>query len=254
MRRSSFFAVLFTSAALVLTPLSVATPANADAPQQASANESLAPLLVKLAKHAEQIEVMKKRGSFTVAGKMEELDSKGKVDATKEMIVKSTATPTERLTEIIKYTEDGADKTDEAKKKAEKRRAEHKKDKGTKKTEEIHLPFLASEQPRYTFRLVDRDAAKSQTRIEFTPVTAAENAFKGSAWADESTGEILTLAFSPSKYPMFVDHVDVTMRFDLPTPLGRAPSSFTFDARGGFLIVKKHYRGTATISDPKVGF
>lgn len=229
------------------------------APSIARADEapeaaSLAPLLSKLAKHADQFESMKKRGSFTMSGRMEELDSNGKVDATKEMVVKSTATPAERLTEIVRYTENGADKTDEARKKAEKRRAEHRKDKATKKTDEIHLPFLASEQPRYHFTLAERDAAKNQVRVVFTPLVAAENAFKGSAWVDEGVGEILTLAFSPSKYPMFVDHVDVTMRFDLTTPLGRAPSSFTFDARGGFLIVKKHYRGSATISDAKIGF
>ena len=66
--------------------------------------------------------------------------------------------------------------------------------------------------------------------------------------------EVLAIGVSPSKNPTFVEHVDVTMRLELVTPLGRAPSSFAFDARGGFLFVRKHYRGSATISHPRIAF
>jgi hypothetical protein len=221
--------------------LFVSLPARAD---------DLPALLTRMARHAERFEEMKKRGSFTLNGRMEELDSSGKVDGTKEVLLRSTATPAERLTEIVRYTEDGADKTVEAREKAAKRRSEKKEKQKQKK--EIHLPFLPSEQPRYVFSILERDA--SRVRVGFQPRVAAEDAFKGSAWVDEAAGEILTMGFSPSKNPMFVDHVDVTMRFDLVTPLGRAPSSITFDARGGFLIVRKHYRGSATISDAHIAF
>ncbi|HVM69753.1 MAG TPA: hypothetical protein VM204_07960 [Gaiellaceae bacterium] len=185
---------------------------------------------------------------------MEELDRSGHVGGTKEMVVRVTATPSERLTEVVRYLEDGADKTLEARKKAEKRRAEKKKGK-IDKARDLHLPFLASEQPRYTFAFLERDPqSPSRVRVGFQPRVPAEDAFKGSAWVDEGAGEVLTMGFSPSKNPTFVDHVDVTMRFDLSTPLGRAPSSLTFDARGGFLVVRKHYRGSATITDPRLAF
>jgi hypothetical protein len=214
----------------------------------------LAPLLSRLARHAAQFEEMKRRGSFTLSGRMEELDRSGHVDGMKEMVVRVIATPTERLTEVVRYLEDGADKTAEARKKASIRRAERKAGKA-EKARDLHLPFLASEQARYAFTLVGRDPQNpSWVRIAFVPLAAAEDAFKGSAWVDESSGEILTMGFSPSKNPTFVDHIDVTMRFDLATPLGRAPSSITFDARGGFLVVRKHYRGSAIITDPRVAF
>ena len=220
----------------------------------AAPNDALAPLLGRLARHAAQFEEMKRRGSFTVTGRMEELDGSGRVDGTKEVTVRFTATPSERLAEIVRYVEDGADKTAEARKKAEKRRAERKAGKKDK-TKDLHLPFLASEQSRYVFTLLERDPENgARVRVGFKPLVAAETAFKGSAWVDESTGEILTMGFSPTKNPTFVDHVDVTMRFDLETPLGRAPSNVTFDARGGFLVIRKHYRGSATITDPKIGF
>ena len=225
----------------------------AEAPPVAT-SEALAPLLGRLARHATQFEEMKRRGSFTLSGRMEELDGKGQVDGTKEMVVRSTATPSERLVEVIRYVEDGTDKTAEARKKAQKRRAERKAGKPDK-TKDMHLPFLASEQRRYVFTLVERDPENaSRVRIGFKPLVAAETAFKGSAWVDESAGEILTMGFSPTKNPTFVDHIDVTMRFDLSTPLGRAPSRVTFAARGGFLVIRKHYRGAATITDPRIGF
>jgi len=215
---------------------------------------ALAPLLSRLSRHAAQFEEMKRRGSFTLSGRMEELDRSGHVDATKEMVVRVTATPSERITEVVRYLEDGADKTAEARQKAARHRAERKKGKA-EKNRDLHLPFLASEQDRYVFSLIARDPqSPSRVRIGFSPRVPAEDAFKGSAWVDEGSGEILTMGFSPSKNPTFVDHVDVTMRFDLKTPLGRAPSFVSFDARGGFLVIRKHYRGSATISDPRVAF
>jgi hypothetical protein len=254
--RLSFLPAAFFAALLVLAP----ARGQADQPQAAPTaspdqqQQALPPLLSRLSRHAEQFEEMKRRGSFTLSGKMEELDTSGKVDVTKEMVVRSTATPAERVTEIMKYTEDGADKTAEARQKAQKRRAEKKKSSGVA-ARDIHLPFRASEQPRYVFSIAERDPNDAnRVRVAFKPITPAENAFKGSAWVDEAAGEILTMGFSPSKNPTFVDHVDITMRFDLSTPLGRAPSSINFDARGGFLVVRKHYRGSATITDPKLGF
>lgn len=243
------------SSFIVASALVAGAPHAGQAAEPAVApNDALAPLLGRLARHAAQFEEMKRRGSFTVSGRMEELDGSGHVDGTKEMVVRFTATPAERLADIVRYVEDGADKTAEARKKAEKRRAERKAGKGDK-PRDLHLPFLASEQPRYVFSLLERDPQNtSRVRVGFNPLAPAETAFKGSAWVDESTGEVLTMGFSPTKNPTFVDHVDVTMRFDLVTPLGRAPSSVTFDARGGFLVIRKHYRGSATITDPKIAF
>jgi hypothetical protein len=154
--------------------------------------------------------------------------------------------------EIVRYVEDGKDKTADAQAEARKRRAEGKKSKG-KRMRDFHLPFLASEQPRYSFTLAERSGTDSNhVRIAFVPRAAAEDAYRGSAWVDERTGEILSLGFSPSKNPSFVDHVDVTVEFGLPTSLGRAPSKLTFEAKGGFLVFRKHYKGTATIANARI--
>lgn len=205
---------------------------------------SLGGLLGRLAQHAARFEQMKTRGAYTLTGHMEELDGDGRTAGRKDMELRMIPTGGLPLTDILRYAEDGVDKTADARTKA----AERKKDPSAKRRE-FHLPFLAGEQSRYVFAVVERDAqSPNNVRIAFVPRAPAEDAYKGSAWVDEAEGEVLSMGFSPSKNPSFIDHVDATLVFALSTPLGRAPSKLTFDAIGGFLFVRKHYRGWVTVS------
>jgi hypothetical protein len=217
-------------------------------------------LLLGLAQHADRFEDMKRRGAFTMSGKLEEIDGDGHPSDTKEIILRSTPTPTpmDRITNVIRYLENGKDMTADAQKRATERRVKRLKDpelQAEAKRKDLRLPFLASEQHRYVFTLAERDAAQpNRVRIAFTPRVPAEDAIKGSAWVDETDREVLSAGFSLSKNPTFIDHVDITIVFGLPTQLGRAPSTVSFDGRGGFLVIRKHYRGVATLSEPNVAF
>ena len=242
--------------------LGAASPAQADAPAVEAPAVTPVPdtLMAGLANHCARFEDMKKRGAFTMSGKIEELEKDGTASETKEITLRSTptTTPMDRITNVMKYTENGKDKTADAQKRSDERRAKRLKDPSERKEAEkkdMHLPFLASEQSRYVFSLAERDANNPhRVRVAFTPKVPAEDAFKGSAWADESTGDLLSLGFSLSKNPTFVDHVEITILFGLPTPLGSAPARISFDGRGGFLFIHKHFRGVATLSDPGVAF
>ncbi|MFO0734897.1 MAG: hypothetical protein U0270_03420 [Labilithrix sp.] len=239
--------------ALALVPTSLAL-ADETAPAPAVISESL---MSGLAQHAQKLEDMKARGVFTFSGKMEMLDDNNKPTEVREMTMRSTPTgaPRDRVVKVMKYTEDGKDKTAEAQAKADARRAKHKIAKNEKLGNDLKLPFLASEQSRYIFSVAERDKTDpTHVRINFNPKTPAEDAIKGSAWVDETSKEVLSVGFSLSKNPAFIDHVDVTIVFGLPTQLGRAPSAISFDGRGGFLFIRKHYRGSATITDPGVAF
>lgn len=207
-----------------------------------------------LAKHAQQFEDMKKRGGFLFAGKLEEIDGDGKPSDTKEITMRylPRPEPQQPIADIIKYLENGEDKTDDARKKVDEKRAERRK-KREKEKDKLHLPFLPTEQPRYVFALAEH-GANNRARITFFPKEPADDAIKGSAWVDEQSGEILSMGFSLSKNPMFIDHIEVQITFGLPTPLGRAPSQIAFDGRGGFLVIRKHFRGRATFSEPQVAF
>ncbi len=212
----------------------------------AAATDELAELLSRVGKHARRLEQMEKRASFLLRGHMEELDGEGKVDGTKRIVVRVTAKPDERVTEILQYLEDGTDKTEEAR---EKQRKE-KRDEDPKK--KFVLPFSPGVREAYVFSIEERDS--SRVRIAFTPRERAENRYAGSAWIDTTSGEILTMGFSPTKNPLFVDHVDIRVRFENSTPLGRAPSEISFEARGSLLVFKKHYRGAATLTDARISF
>lgn len=215
-----------------------------------TSDPSLEPLLGRLANHAARFEQMKQKAAYTLTGHMEELDRHGRVDGTKEMELRVTPTGALPRTEIVRYTEDGADKTSDARAKAAER---NRHPPANAKKNDFHLPFLASEQGRYVFSVVEREPrTPTHVRIAFVPRTPAEDAYKGSAWVDETDGEVLTMGFSPSKNPRFVDHVDATLVFALPTELGRAPSKLTFEATGSFLFLKKRYRGWATISSARL--
>jgi hypothetical protein len=245
---------------LAVAPTTFAVAGEASAPASpaptppAAISESL---MSGLAQHAQSVEDMKLRGVFTMSGRVEMLDDDGKATEVKEMTMRSTPTgaPRDRIVKVMKYTEDGKDKTAEAQAKADARRAKHKIGKNEKLGNDLKLPFLASEQSRYIFSVAERDKNDpTRMRINFNPRAAAEDAIKGSAWVDENSKEVLSIGFSLSKNPTFIDHVDVQIVFGLPTKLGRAPSSLTFDGKGGFLFIHKHYRGTATITDPGVAF
>jgi hypothetical protein len=183
---------------------------------------------------------------------MDSLDVDGHVDGSKEIVVRISPSPgDEPMTDIVRYTEDGEDKTDEAREKARERREKRKAE--GKPRKDFHLPFLASEQSRYVFTQIERDRMyPTRVRIGFQPKVPAEDAYKGSAWVDEHDGEVLTIGFSLSKNPTFIDHIDVTVSFDLATKLGRAPSRLTFEAKGGLLFIRKRYRGSATISNAAI--
>jgi hypothetical protein len=214
---------------------------SAQAAHAASANGQLDVTLDKLEQHAAQFEKMKRRASYMLTGKMERIDGSGNVAETKEMIVKVNG----MAAEVVRYVEDGLDKTaDERAKRGGTGRM------STGRVSRMRLPFLASERPRYTFHVKEVDAKYPyRLLVEFAPKTPADDTALGTAWIDARAGEVLTIRFSPSKKPRFVDDIDIAIHFDSKTSLGRAPSKVTFEASGGFLFIKKRYRGTATISN-----
>jgi len=252
---------LLVGAVLGLVIVGAPRETRADVAGEVTANAAVPDALLQgLAQHAARFEEMKRRGAFTMSGKIEEVDGDGHADEVKEILLRSIPTPApmDRITTVVRYLENGKDKTADAQKRATERRNKRLKDpdeQAEAKKKDLRLPFLASESARYVFTIAERDAAApNRIRIAFAPKTPAENAIKGSAWVDEGDREILSIGFSLSKNPTFVDHVEITIVFGLPTQLGRAPSNIAFDGRGGFLFIHKHFRGAATLSEPAVAF
>ncbi len=219
----------------------------APAPRDASADTQVDALLARLAVHAANFETMRTSASYAIVGHVERIDGDGKPDNVKEMTARVEADGTRARLDVLRYLEDGEDKTSEARTKAREADAEPKEEKERKT---IRMPFLVTEQRRYAFEQVEVDRADpARVRIAFVPRERAENAIEGSAWVDTRSGTVISAGFKMSKTAMFVDYVNVTVEFGATTPLGPAVSKVTMEGKGGILFLRKRFRGVATLTD-----
>jgi len=210
----------------------------------ADAEPPSADLMTRLAVYGGHLETLRTRASYTFDGRLETLDREGRTDSVKDMRARVTAEGSSLRLVVLSYTEDGKDKTDDARKKASEK-AEHK---GNKKP--IRTPILAEEQPRYVFDQVAVDPADpTRVRIAFSPKVPAEDTIEGSAWVDTQAATLLSAGFMLSKTPMFVDYVHFTMEFGASTALGPAVSVVRVEGKGGLPFFRKHFRGEATVGE-----
>jgi hypothetical protein len=204
-------------------------------------------LLDRMAAYAESFEAMRNRASFAVDGRMETIDRAGRAGDVKELTARVEGDGRDTRLLVLKYTEDGEDKTADAEKKARDRAAERKAHPDKKR---LRIPILASEQPRYVFDQVETDRADSnRVRIAFVPKVPADDTIEGSAWIDTRTGAPISAGFKISKTPMFVDYLHFTVEFGAQTGLGAAVSKVEVDGDGGVLFFRKRFHGIATLSD-----
>ncbi len=195
-------------------------------------------LMEKLAVHAAAFEAMRTRASFAFDGRLDDLDGDGKASSDKKLTARVEANGTAAHLVVIKYLEDNEDKTDEARKKAheadEKRKA---KSAEQLEKEKIRMPFLATEQAKYSFDEVEVDRADAaRVRISFVPKSPSEQTIEGSAWVDTNAGTVVSAGFKVSKTPIFVDWIHFTVEFGETTALGPAISKVTTEGRGGILF------------------
>jgi hypothetical protein len=148
---------------------------------------------------------------------------------------------------VIRYVEDGEDKTADAQKKAARRAQDRKAERDQKR---FRIPILADEQPRYVFDQVEADPRDpAVVRITFVPRIPQDDTLEGSAWVDSRTGTLISAGFKISKPPIFVDYVHITLEFGAPTSLGPAVSKVVADGNGGVLFFRKRFHVDATLSD-----
>jgi hypothetical protein len=203
-------------------------------------------LMTRMAAYAAGFDTMRTRASFAVEGRMETLDRSGHTDGVKELQARVEGDGHESRFVVLRYTEDGEDKTADAVKKAQ-ASAEERKAHTDKKR--IRIPILAEEQPRYVFDQVEIDRVDpSRVRIAFVPRVPAEDTIEGSAWIDARTGAPISAGFKISKTPLFVDYVHFTVEFGAHTELGAAVSKVVVDGDGGVLFFRKRFHGVANLS------
>ncbi len=200
---------------------------------------------------------MRTQASYALAGRLEEVDGDGKANGgVKEMRARVESDGATIKFVVVSYSEDGEDKTDEARTKARERaekKARDAKAADEAKKKEVRMPFLATEQSRYVFDVAEHDKADpSRVRVTFVPVTKDETTIEGSAWVDERAGTVLSAGFKLSRTSMWIDYMHVQVEFGAATSLGPAVSKVSMDGKGGILFLRKRFHAQATLSDWRI--
>jgi hypothetical protein len=205
-------------------------------------------LMSRLAANAARFVAMKNRASYSIDGRMTMLDRKGNPDSVKEMSARVDADGHDSKFIVIRYVEDGEDKTADAQEEARKKAQQRKKERDKKR---LPIPILASEQPNYIFDQTEVDpAVPTHVKISFVPKAPDEDTIEGSAWVDTESANLISVGFKMSRPPMFVDYVHVTLEFGAPTALGPAISRVVADGDGGILFFyRRRFHATATLSN-----
>jgi hypothetical protein len=221
------------------------------APRLARADPPSPELLAKLADYADRFERQRTHASYAVEGRLDELDRDGKTDETKELWGHVDADGTEARLTVIRYLDDGKDKTADAIKEA--RESAEKSKKKKKEGKELKMPIRGDEQARYVFDQVETDPHDpARVRITFVPKERADDTVEGSAWVNADSGAPISAGFKMSRTPIFVDYIHFTVEFGAQTSLGPAVSKVIVDGKGGILFFRKHFRATASLSDYRI--
>jgi hypothetical protein len=226
--------------------VAAAVVAAVSCPGVAQAQPPAADLMVRLGSNAARYVELRTRASYSIDGKMELLDRDGKPGSVKEMNARVEADGKDARFVVVRYIEDGEDKTADAQKDAQKRAQERKKEDKRR----LSIPILPEEQPRYVFDQLESDPADpTRVRITFVPKVPDDDTIEGSAWVDTKTANLISAGFKVSKPPMFVDYIHVTVEFGAPTQFGPAVSKIIADGDGGLLFFRKRFHGFATLSN-----
>ncbi len=219
-------------------------------PRIARAAPPDAALLAKLALHAANFETMKTHTSFLVAGKVVELDGAGNATKPREMTAQVTADGTKLHFAVLRFIDDGNDRTIEAQTKAKDSAAKDASANPPPKKRDFRMPFHTGEQPRYTFDQVAIDPANpTRVQIAFVPKIREDDTVEGTAWVDALAGTVLSTGFKLTRPPTGMDYVHAQITFGANTSLGPSISKIDMEAEGGILWVRKHLKGSATLTN-----
>jgi hypothetical protein len=233
------FAGVAFAVGVCLTPLA----ARADPPSPE--------LMAKLGAYAARFDQQRTHASYAVTGHLDVLDGDGKVDETKDLVGHVEADGQRARLTVIRYVDDGKDKTEEGIKEARESAEKEKKKKDQGK--ELKMPIRTEEQARYVFDQAEVDPNDpTHVKITFVPKERGDDTVEGSAWVDATTGTPISAGFKLSKTPLFVDYIHFSVEFGVPTSLGPAVSKVVVDGKGGILFFRRRFHASALLSDYRI--
>jgi len=188
--------------------------------------------------------------------RMEMLDGRGSAQSTEETWMKMSLGPDGKIKEeLIKQVKDGKVKNG-PETKVEVRAGEGKK-KDEKKEASISVssndnPFSPKVQGSVTAKRTAQLKTifgKSCAGYEFTLSTKEGKTLSGTAWLEDPTGIPLEIQYTVRPLPAHVQRLSTLVRYEA-TPEGAwRPREMVLEGSGGFLFIKKAYRGVIGFSD-----
>lgn len=200
-----------------------------------------AALLARLAQHAATIDRAFASASLTMVTRSETF--RGATVASVHEEETRTRHPGGReVRQLVRCVEDGRDCSERA-------RRELAADHGH--SQELELPFAASEQAKYRFTVAaDAPASAGRAWIAFAPRGAASSElFVGKALVNLSSGVLEEIVGTLSKLPTGLRRVEARARFDAPTPFGAGVSQLDVDYEMRLLFFKRHRRVVVRVFD-----
>lgn len=191
--------------------------------------------------------------------RMEMLDGQGKAQSTEETWVKLSLGPDGKIKEErVKQVKDGKVK-DSPEVKVEARAGQGEKKGGGKRSSysvnSSDNPFSPKVQGGVSAKRIAQPKTilgRPCAGYEFT-LTAkegkAEKTLSGTAWLEDPTGIPLEVQYTVRPLPAHVQRLSNLVRYET-TPEGAwRPREMVMEGRGGFLFIKKAYRGVIRFSD-----
>jgi hypothetical protein len=187
--------------------------------------------------------------------RMEMLDGRGNAQSTEETWLKMSLGPDGKIKkDLIKQEKDGKVK-DGPEMKVEARSGEGKK-KGERTKTSVSIssdnPFSSKVQGNVSAKRTDQPKTilgKPCAGYEFKLSMKEGKTLSGTAWLEDPTGIPLEIQYTVRPLPAHVQRLSTLVRYET-TPEGAwRPREMVLEGSGGFLFIKKAYRGVIRFSD-----
>ncbi len=199
-----------------------------------------ADLLEKLAAHAARMERIADESEAVVTSDFNERDRDGRVEHVIHTVAHVRREGGHQTTEIVTATRDGKDNRADARKHAAQEDQKPRR----------RSPFATDNRQNYRFAIVGPDTSDPRLlRISVAPVDdhhASSEVLVGEAIVDPQSGESVRLSGHASKYPLFVEKIEVAFEYGTITPEGRMLSAMSMAFAGGFAFIHKQGDGHMT--------
>ena len=187
--------------------------------------------------------------------RMEMLDGRGSAQSTEETWLKISLGPDGKIkVDLIKQVKDGKVK-DGPETKVETRSGEGKK-KGERAKTSVSIGSDNPFSPQVQGNVSAKRTAQPKTILgkpcagyEFKLSTKKGKTLSGTAWLEDPTGIPLEIQYTVRPLPAHVQRLSTLVRYET-TPEGAwRPREMVMEGSGGFLFIKKAYRGVIRFSD-----